>query len=855
MSHAQEFVDGVLVAQWSGEWLTGGTRFDAIEAAQRSVAAAAPMPPPPPAPRPPLNVWNLTAGTIIPAGLSVATVLPDLDFETYSDAGYLWDDNTAKWGALPGASQGKKGLGIVGSQVYAEHPSTEVLSLYYDLKDGRGRRRWLPGEENPHDLFDHVRRGGILEAWNSSFEWRIWNFVCTRRYGWPSLQRASLRCAMAKARAFSLPGALGNAGSVLDLQYKKDPEGDRLLKKFSIPRNPTAKDKRKRIRPSEDADDGPRLYAYNERDIVTEAEASSRTPDLNADELQYWLLDQEINHRGVQMDRAGISNCCAIVNQALAKYNRELQALTGGTVQSASEIAKLTGWLGAQGVHMESLGAEVVEERLDLDRKSRKAALKAVFDGDAAALKTAKRFVLPNHARRALELRELIGSAAVKKVFTMANMLSMFGRLHDLFTYYGARTGRTTGNDAQPTNLPNSGPEVHCCANGPCGRHFRADTRACPWCQMPVAPGRKPVEWGARAVEDALLIIGSRALEVVEHYFGDAMAAVSGCLRGLFIAAPGKDLICSDYSSIEAVVLAMIAGEQWRIDVFRTHGKIYEMSAAKIAGIPFNDFMKHAGYTDEELAAPDWYLRKPATPGSHHPLRKKVGKVGELASGYQGGVGSWVAFGADEFMSEEEMATAVKAWRAASPMIVGFWGGQQRRTHAGWVDELHGVEGMFIAACLNPGVQYEFRGFKFLCRDDVLYLTLLSGRHMAYHRPRLEANTKGWGGAYQISYEGWNSNPKNGPTGWIRMRTWGGRLTENIVQATARDIQWHGMLALSRAGYDIVLHVYDEDIAEVPEGFGSVAEFEAIMSTMPTWAANWPIRANGGWRGKRYRKD
>jgi DNA polymerase len=108
---------------------------------------------------------------------------------------------------------------------------------------------------------------------------------------------------------------------------------------------------------------------------------------------------------------------------------------------------------------------------------------------------------------------------------------------------------------------------------------------------------------------------------------------------------------------------------------------------------------------------------------------------------------------------------------------------------------------------------------------------------------------------FAISYEGWNTNPKNGPIGWIRIDTYGGRLTENIVQATARDIQWYGMRNLTAAGYPIVLHVYDEDVAEVPEGFGSVEEFERIMSTMPPWAADWPIRANGGWRGKRYRKD
>lgn len=357
----------------------------------------------------------------------------------------------------------------------------------------------------------------------------------------------------------------------------------------------------------------------------------------------------------------------------------------------------------------------------------------------------------------------------------------------------------------------------------------------------------KRVEWSPRAVEDALLVIAGQSLELAEQYFGDAMAAVSGCLRGLFVAAEGKDLICSDYNSIEAVVLAEISGEKWRQEVFRTHGKIYEMSAAKITGIPFEEFMRHAGYSDEQLATPDWYKQKPAPAGSHHPSRKAIGKVAELASGYQGWLGSWKAFGADEFFTDDEIKVAILAWRAASPAIVEFWGGQERN----WQAELYGVEGMFVAAIINPGQTFEFRGHQFTMKGDAVYLKLLSGRYLTYHAPRLRPGARR---GLEISYEGNNTNPKNGPTGWIRMNTWGGRLTENIVQATARDIQRFGMINLERAGYPIVLHVYDEDIAEVPENFGSLEEFEKIMATMPEWAKDWPIKASGGWRGKRYRK-
>jgi DNA polymerase len=162
------------------------------------------------------------------------------------------------------------------------------------------------------------------------------------------------------------------------------------------------------------------------------------------------------------------------------------------------------------------------------------------------------------------------------------------------------------------------------------------------------------------------------------------------------------------------------------------------------------------------------------------------------------------------------------------------------------------VEGAFVQAILNPGEVFEFRGLKFYNFEDVSYIELLSGRRLSYHRPRLEAGGKR---GFSITYEGWNTNPKNGPTGWITMRTWGGRLTENINQATARDVFRFGMINLERsADYRIVQHVYDEFCAEVPEGFGDPAEMENIMMAMPPWAQGWPIRAAGGWRGRRYRK-
>jgi DNA polymerase len=778
------------------------------------------LPPPPP------KLADIPAGYRLVAGRGHATVLPDLDFETYSEAGYAWDESSGRWAALPGASGDKVGLGVVGAAVYAQHPSTEVLSLKYNLKDGHGPHIWTPGMLPPIGLFAYVAGGGLLEAWNSSFEHWIWNRVCCRKYGWPPLPQSQLRCAMAKSRAHAMPGSLEAAGKQLGCTELKNRDGKRLLAKFSVPQNPRASrcagtaslldaapDAHRDI-PTPGDPDTRALYAYNAQDIAAEADASSRCPDLEGDELRYWLVDQAINYRGVAIDTAGVDNCCAIIDQALAAGNAELQRITGGAVEQASQVQRLTKWLHGRGVHLDSMDEDAVT-----------AALAGMPD--------------PTPERRVLEIRAACGSAAVKKAYAMRNQCAPDGRLHDLFSYHAARTGRCTGNGPQPTNLPNSGPGVYRCK---CGRYHTRTS--CPWCGADAPPER--VGWSVCAVEDALEVIASRDLATVEYFYGvgQALAIVSACLRGLFVAAPGHDLISSDYSSIEAVVLAALAGEQWRLDVFHGHGRIYEISAAKITGIPFDEAITHS--------------------------RRKLGKVSELASGYQGWLGAWKAFGADDFMTDDEIKSAILAWRSDSPAIVELWGGQTRCTtrpdgKRAWAPELYGVEGAAISAIQNPGVEYPVKrldgtpsGLTYVMTGDALYCRLPSGRYLTYHRPRLRESDRRRG-ELSISYEGWNTNPKNGPVGWITMDTWGGRLVENAVQAVSRDILRHASILLESCGYPLVIHVYDEVVCEVRAGYGSVEELEAIMADTPDWAvssdgARWPIRAKGGWRGLRYRK-
>lgn len=773
-----------------------------------------------------------------------------IDFETRSAAGFVWDDHARKWRGPPGAQQGKKGLGVVGSAVYAEHPSTDVLTLSYKLPGDARPSRWRPGLPPPQRLFDWIAAGGIVEAHKVIFERGIWTRVCERRYGFPPLPPEQLSCSMATARVNNYPAALGELGDVLGLAVRKNKDGRRLLTKFSMPRVPTKNDPRIWITPDEEPADAEGLYAYCDEDVETEELASAAMPPMTPAEREFWLEDQAINWRGLGVDRPAIRDCLAVLKQALAKYGEELRALTGGI--EATQLAQLKGWLVHYGVYADSLDAEHLEDLL------KRADTMTCKGPDGAAV-----IGMPAPARRALEIRALIGSASVKKLFAMDNMASGDDRLRDLIVHHGARTGRPTGEGAQPLNMPRSGPKLVTCPG--CARPYKPSHDACPWCGVPAVPGAHPT-WKAAMVDPILEIMATRSLELVEFFFGDALLTIAGCARGMFVAAPGNELLASDYSAIEAVVTAELAGEQWRRDAFHAKVDIYLASASKITGTPVETYVAYA-----------------AAHGDHHPDRQKIGKVAELALGFAGWLGAWLAFDDSGTFTDGEIKDLIKAWREASPAIVELWGGQWRGPPWNGLPERYGFEGAAIDAIQFPdvparprlrdwtgGVMAGWREdtpdivFEYVSARDALLITLPSGRQLTYHCPRLEPSTREWHspGELSISYMTQNKNPKYGPMGWVRMSTFGGRLTENIVQAVAHDLLRFAILGLRDAGYPTVLHVYDEIVVEIgkcpamPAGVPDpwIATVERIMSTVPAWARGWPVRASGGWRGRRYRK-
>lgn len=764
--------------------------------------------------------------------------VPTIDGELFSEAGFCWSEPTdrhplGRWVAPEGAA--KPGIAAVGAAVYCEHPTTEILTVSYDLVDQRGIRRWRPGQTLPWDLMNHLSDPDApIEAHNAFFELSWVEKIAGPQHGWVVPDRSKWRCSMATALVAQRPGALANLGDVLGLSEKKDKEGDRLIKKFCIPQQPIVGliDKRtgavkrpdqpaRRIYPHDDPEDFEKLCAYCDQDVRTEMAAMERLPPLSPMELTAWQMTMAQNTLGMAVDREGVAACINILNQVLERYGQECRDLTGFNV---TQLDKLKGWLGAHGVHTASLDAEHLEALLE-------------------------RPDITGAPRRVLELRERTGSASVKKTYGLFNRLSADSRMRDMVVHHGTRPGRPTGAAVQPLNLPKAGPKLATCQ---CGKPSVASP-TCPWCGeiMPPEPRKA---WTPPMVDPVLEIMSLGSLDLVERFFGDALTAIQGCVRGLFCAGPGKTLVSTDYSSLQAVVAACLAGEQWRIDAFRRNDPIYLLGASKITGKPLQFYL-------------DYYEEH----GDHHPDRQHIGKVSELACIFGGWIGSYKAFGSTE--PDDVIKKQILAWREASPMFVELWGGQWRgppwrRERA----ELYGLEGMFIAAVQNPGQYFDYRGIGFLYDATADCLEMLlppcdgHRRPLRYHEPRLTQSHRN-PDELSISYMTWNTNANYGGRGWVRMETWGSRLTENAVMGVEVDIQRYGAKLMAAHGYPLVLSVYDENVAEIDltkpltlglppvEGLDPhVQEIEHLLAIMPPELADWPIRASGGFKAKRYRK-
>jgi DNA polymerase len=503
-----------------------------------------------------------------------------------------------------------------------------------------------------------------------------------------------------------------------------------------------------------------RLFDYCLQDVRTEAGITASVQRLSEYERQVWLMDQRANDRGIRLDRPLAQAAKSMADGVAKKANQQIEELTDGEVTSVTKLKSLRAWMAAQGREVETL---------------RKADVTKLLDDDT----------LPANIREALELRAETGKSSVKKIEAMLRAVCHDDMLRGLLLYWGAGTGRWAGRLVQPQNFPARSahmPEWH-----------------------------DPEDW----VDD---IMHAR-VDSVELY-APALEVVALQLRSMLTALPGRTLVAADYSAIEARVIAWLCGEEWRMEVFRTHGKIYEASASQMFKVPFETIKKGE---------------------ANYSLRQK-GKVAELALGFQGGKNALITMGAyDMGLADEELPDIVKLWRAASPSIV-----------MGWKD---------LETAAKEAVRYKGRvtealgsRIRFKCSGGFLWLKLPSGRRLAYCQPKLVEKPAPWDADKTVwSLEAWSVNSKTKQ--WSKRGLYGGLLMENVVQATARDLMADAMLRLEAGGkYLPLLSVHDEVITETTEDVTDAHELETIMSLTPDWADGCPVTASG-WAGLRYRKD
>jgi DNA polymerase len=763
-----------------------------------------------------------------------------LDAETYSEAGCVWNPAAGRWESLPGLSAQKRGLKGVGADVYTAHPTFRPLSFVFDLHDGAGRERLECRSLTavypcPPRLAAWVRAGGIVEAWNAGFDLHYVWLWCVRNWGWPELPLIQQRCAMAKSRAAGYPGALDDAAAVLGTP-RKDPAGHKLVRELTMPRKPTKANPALRWTPETAPEQFAALYAYNEQDVVSEAAASAALPELTPYELDVWHFDQVCNRRGMRLDMPAVENCIVILEQAAERANAELQRLTVWSVEMIeftngktkpardkhppkwvelrrywinepavseyTEVAAMIRWCASRGVYFDTLDEEALEEALNH-----------------------RAVPLPPDIARVLRIRQELAFGSLKKLYAMRAQVGADGRAREQYSYHGAHTSLWNGHGIQPANLYKG-----------------------------IFEG---VE-GQAAVEVALKVIACRSIELIEYEYGpgspwavkhdaaDPLEVVASCLRSLIIASPGCRLISADFNAIQAVVTSALAREEWRLEVFRTHGRIYEAQASLLTGTPLDEMIEYKKRT-----------------GHHHPERQNPGKLAVLSGDFGAWIAGWKRFGADKLLgSDENIKRAILKTRASIPNIVELWGGQTRdRFTPDERPECYGLEGAAVKALKEPGQAYSYGDTVFQMVGTDLLCQTIDGGVERYHHAKLGPVTRSWqrDWEYSITYEGQNSNAAKGAQGWETMYLYGGVLTQNVVSRVARNVQAPALLRLEAAGYPIVMHTHDENVSDVRNEFGSAAEHTALTAQLPAWAKTpdgkpWPIKVPPSWTGQRYGK-
>ena len=636
-----------------------------------------------------------------------------------------------------------------GAFKYAEAPDFEILLLAFAWDDG------------PVQVIDMTDREPVTDERTAAKAAALASVVagitdpdtvkvahnsaferaCLTRYLGRDLPPEEWEDTMILAAMNGLPLSLDAAGAALELRDQKIREGTALISYFCKPCKPTiANGGRTRNRPEHAPDKWERFKAYCKRDVEVEQAIYRRLRSFPVTDFE-----RKVWALDARINERGVRIDTEFVAAAIAQNEafttRRMAEMRRLTgLENPNSVAQLKDWLETAGMSADSLNKAAVQE------------LK-----DKATDPT---------TRRVLELRQQLGKTSVTKYEAMQSAVCADGRVRGLLQYYGAgRTGRWAGRLVQVQNLPQN--------------HLA----------------------GLGLVRE---LVRERDLETLELCFDSVPDVLSQLIRTAFVAGEGNIFHVADYSAIEARVIAYLAGEKWRMDVFRSGGDIYCSSASAMFRVPV---VKH---------------------GVNGHLRQK-GKIAELACGYGGGVGALRAFGADKMgLTEEEMQDIVTQWRAASPAIPRFW---------------RDAESAAVRAINNPGRTTTVPcGVKYRRDGDALRCRLPSGRILSYWDAKLDTDGS-------ICFMGQNQTTRR----WEKTGTWGGKLVENIVQAYARDCLAVAMVRLAEEGWKICFHVHDEVIVEAPIGtsWEQVAE---VMGRAIDWAPGLLLRGDG-YSTPFYRKD
>jgi DNA polymerase len=627
-------------------------------------------------------------------------------------------------------------LGKCGVYRYAESPSFDILLFSYSIDDGQIKLIDLAsGEKLPEEIINALMDASIIKtAFNANFE-----RVCLMKYLCRVLGKevylapSSWRCSEVQAAMLGLPLHLEGVAQVLKLEEQKMLEGKTLIRYFCMPCKSTAAN-------------------------------GGRTRNLPSDAPEKWEQFKAYNIRDVEVELAirkklekypipEAEHDLYVLDQKIndrgfqADMNFVMQAITCDrqfSVAATEKAYELTGLENPNSVAQ--LKDWLAGRGVEVESLSKKNVQELVGETEG-------------EVKEALKLRLLMAKTSVRKYEALERAVCSDGRVHGLLQFYGAnRTGRWAGRLVQVQNLPQN------------------------------------------HLEDLKLardLVKEGRFEDIELLFGNTPGVLSELIRTAFVPKEGHRFIVADFSAIEARVISWLAGEKWRLEVFASHGKIYEAAASMMFHVPIEEVTK----------------------GS--PLRQK-GKISELACGYGGGVGALKAMGALEMgVEEDELQGLIDNWRTANPRIVNFW----------WE-----VDKAAITA-VKERTKTRTHGIIFTYQSGMLFVTLPSGRNLVYVKPKLMLNKFGREG---LTYEGIGATKK-----WERIETYGPKIVENIVQATSRDLLADAMLRLDQAGFAIVAHVHDEVICEVPEGESSVEEICSFMSKGPKWAQGLPLTADG----------